>query len=73
MGRPMWPYDHVIKFNVRANYAWSAEWGYWAGVKGLPVPCFLALAADVYAKHLELRHARIERAEKLRKAREAKG
>ena len=71
MALPMWPDDHVVKFSVRANYKRSAEWMYWAGVKGLPIPVFLAQAGDVYAKHLERRHARLERAEKIRKAQEA--
>ena len=73
MALPIWPSDHVVKYNVRASYKRSALWGYWAGVKGLPVPVFLALAADIYTAHLERRHARWERAEKIRKAREAKG
>jgi hypothetical protein len=66
----MWPDDHVVKYNVRASYKRSASWGYWAGIKGLPVPVFLALAADEYTRHLELVHARIERARERRKARE---
>ena len=73
MSRPMWPDDHVVKYNVRASYKRSAEWGYWASIKGLPVPVFLALAADEYARHLDRETARWKRKEERRKAREAGG
>jgi hypothetical protein len=41
--------------------------------QGAPQPLFLALAADVYAEHMERVHARWKRTEERRKAREANG
>lgn len=73
MALPMWPDDHVIKFNVRANYKRSALWRYWAGIKGLPIPVFLAQAADSYCERQERDRERWERAEKRRKEREGRG
>lgn len=69
MGRRMWPYEAEVKFNVRATYKQAGLWGYWAKMKGLPTPVFLALAADVYTAHLERLFARMERARERRKAR----
>jgi hypothetical protein len=57
----MWASDAVVPFAVRGTYAQSASWRYAASVKGLPVPVFLALAADVYADRLKKRLAREER------------
>ena len=73
MGRRMWPYEAHWKLNVRAQDGQHGKWEYWARFKGLPTPVFLALAADVYCDYLEKRCARWERAERRRKAREAKG
>jgi len=69
----MWPYEAVVPFNVRATYKQAGAWEYGASIKGLKVPLFLALAADVYAAHLERVHARWKRTEERRKAREGKG
>jgi len=69
----MWPYEAEIHYGVRATYKQSALWRYWASVKGVPTPVFLARAADVYTAHLEKVHARWKRADERRKAREAKG
>jgi hypothetical protein len=71
MSRRMWPYEAEVKFNVRATYKQAGAWGYAANIKGLRTPVFLALAADVYAEHLERVHARWKRADERRKAREA--
>lgn len=63
MARPMWPSDAVVPFAVRGTYEQSSSWRYAASVKGLPVPVFLALAADVYAERMKRRIAREERRE----------
>jgi hypothetical protein len=73
MGRQMWPYAAVCRYAVRGTYEQAGAWDRAARVKGLRTPVFLALAADVYAEHLERLHARLERAEQRRKAREARG
>jgi hypothetical protein len=69
MSRRMWPYDAEVRFNVRATYKQAGAWGYAARVKGLHTPVFLALAADVYAAHLDRLHARLQRAAERRAAR----
>lgn len=61
MARPMWASDAVVRYNVRGTYDQAEAWGYAASVKGLPVPVFLALAADDYAERLKRRIARDER------------
>ena len=71
MGRQMWPYDAERRFTVRATYKQVSAWSTGASIKGLPLPVFLALAADVYAKHLERCAARWKRSDERRKAREA--
>lgn len=58
MARPMWASDAVVRYNVRSTYDQAEAWGYAASVKGLPVPVFLALAADDYAERMKRRHAR---------------
>lgn len=68
MARRMWPYAAVLRYAVRGTYKQGAAWGYAASIKGLPVPVFLALAADDYADRMKRRHAREDR----RRAREAK-
>ena len=68
MARPMWPPDAEVRFNVRATYQQSASWRGGASIKGLPVPVFLALAADVYAEHLIRVSARLQRAAERRAA-----
>lgn len=73
MGRPMWPYDALWRFNVRATDKQAGAWEHAAKVKGLRTPLFLALAADVYSAHLERVHARWKRADERRKAREVNG
>jgi len=64
----MWTSEAVIPYSVRADVKQSAKWRYWASVKGLPTPVFLALAADVYADHLKRVHARLKRRRKARPA-----
>lgn len=73
MGRRMWPHQAEVPFNVRATYKQAGAWEGAARVKGLPTPVFLALAADVYAEHLERLHARMDRARERRKARDIPG
>lgn len=68
----MWPYDATVKFNVRATFKQSGAWGRAAGIKGLSVPVFLALAGDIYAEHIEKVLKRLERADSRRKARESR-
>jgi hypothetical protein len=72
VARPMWPPDAEVRYAVRATYQQSAMWGGAAGIKGLPVPVFLALAADVYAEHLQNVSRRLQRAAERRRAREAR-
>ena len=69
MARPMWPPDAEVRFSVRATIAQSSAWGGGASIKGLSVPVFLALAADVYADHLKRVSARLQRAAERRAAR----
>lgn len=66
MARPMWASDAVVRYNVRGTYEQSASWRYAASINGVPVPVFLALAADVYADRLKRRIAREERRESSR-------
>jgi hypothetical protein len=63
MSRRMWPYNAERKFSVRGTYEQASAWGYAASVKGLPVPVFIALAADDYADRLMRRIAREKRKE----------
>ena len=61
MARPMWASDAVVRYAVRATYDQAEAWGYAASVKGLPVPVFLAIAADDYAERRRRRITREER------------
>jgi hypothetical protein len=72
VSRRMWPYAAERKFTVHATYEQSAAWGRAASIKGLPVPVFLSVAADVYAAHLDRVHSRLQRAAERRRAREAR-
>lgn len=72
MARPMWPPGAEVRFNVRATYAQSSAWGGGASIKGLSVPVFLALAADVYAEHLQNVSRRLQRAAGRRAVREGR-
>lgn len=69
LSRRMWPHAAERKFTVHATYGQSAAWGLAASIKGLPVPVFLSVAADVYAAHLDRVHARLQRAAERRAAR----
>jgi hypothetical protein len=66
----MWPYEAELRFVVRATYEEASTWRDAARIKGLPVPVYLALAADVYSEHLRRLHARLKRGDERRKARE---
>ena len=68
----MWPYAAERKFTVHATYGQAGAWGRAASIKGLPVPVFRSVAADVYAAHLDRLHARLQRAAERRKAREGR-
>jgi len=61
MARPMWASGAVVRYAVRGTFEQAEAWGLAASVKGLPIPVFLALAADDYAERLKRRIAREER------------
>ena len=72
MSRRMWPYAAERKFTVHATYGQAGTWGRAASIKGLPVPVFLSVAADVYAAHLDRVSSRPQRAAERRRAREGR-
>jgi hypothetical protein len=69
VARPMWPYAAERKFTVHATYEQAGAWGRAASIKGLPVPVFLSVAADVYAAHVDRVSSRLQRAAERRAAR----